>query len=46
MTVLGQPYWNDGQADIYQEDARKVLTGMPTGLVDCIVTSPVSGGMA
>ncbi|MEO3806637.1 hypothetical protein [Nonomuraea sp. B1E8] len=40
MTVLRQPYWYDDQAAIYHGDARQVLSEMPPGSVDCIVTSP------
>ncbi|MEU5859753.1 site-specific DNA-methyltransferase [Nonomuraea sp. NPDC047529] len=45
MTALREPYWSDGQAAIYHGDARQVLAEMPTGSVDCIVTSPPYWGL-
>ncbi|MEV4575029.1 site-specific DNA-methyltransferase [Nonomuraea jabiensis] len=45
MTVLREPYWSDGQAAIYHGDALQVLTEMPSGSVDCIVTSPPYWGL-
>jgi hypothetical protein len=35
-----EPYWRDATATLYAGDTREVLTEMPTGHVDCIVTSP------
>lgn len=34
------PYWNDSASALYVGDARDVLSGMPDGSADCIVTSP------
>ncbi|MFI7449601.1 DNA-methyltransferase [Nonomuraea sp. NPDC049714] len=45
MTVFRQPYWHDDQAAIYHGDARQVLSEMPAGSVDCIVTSPPYWGL-
>lgn len=35
-----EPYWRDPTATLYLGDARGVLADLPTGSVDCIVTSP------
>ncbi|MEU6720790.1 site-specific DNA-methyltransferase [Nonomuraea sp. NPDC046802] len=45
MTVLRQPYWNDEQAAIYHGDACQVLSEMPAGSADCIITSPPYWGL-
>jgi site-specific DNA-methyltransferase (cytosine-N4-specific) len=37
---MREPYWHDPTATLYLGDARDVLADMPTGSVDCIVTSP------
>lgn len=45
MTVLRQPYWHGDQAAIYHGDALQVLSEMPSGSMDCIVTSPPYWGL-
>ncbi|MEO3797755.1 site-specific DNA-methyltransferase [Nonomuraea sp. B10E15] len=45
MTVLRQPYWHGDRAAVYHGDARQVLSEMPAGSVDCIVTSPPYWGL-
>ncbi|RJL31890.1 DNA-methyltransferase [Bailinhaonella thermotolerans] len=39
------PYWSDDHTTLYLGDAREVLTEMPTGSADCIVTSPPYYGL-
>jgi site-specific DNA-methyltransferase (cytosine-N4-specific) len=34
------PYWRDSTSALYVGDAREVLSEMPDGSADCIVTSP------
>jgi DNA modification methylase len=34
------PFWEDSTSALYVGDAREVLSGMPGGSADCIVTSP------
>jgi site-specific DNA-methyltransferase (cytosine-N4-specific) len=34
------PFWQDSASALYVGDARDVLSGMPDGSADCIVTSP------
>lgn len=45
MTMPCEPYWSQEQAVIYHGDAHDVLTQMPAGSVDCIVTSPPYWGL-
>ena len=35
-----KPYYEDGQATLYQGDCRDVLRELPAGSVQCVVTSP------
>jgi DNA modification methylase len=37
---LRAPYWRDATSTLYLGDAREVLSEMPDGSADCIVTSP------
>jgi site-specific DNA-methyltransferase (cytosine-N4-specific) len=38
--VTFAPFWKDSISALYIGDAREVLSGMPAGSADCIVTSP------
>ncbi|MFC5830367.1 DNA-methyltransferase [Nonomuraea insulae] len=42
---MRQPYWTNGPATLYLGDACDVLAELPTGSVDCIVTSPPYYGL-
>lgn len=44
-TNLGTPYYADDQATLLLGDAYEVLSGMPEGAVDCVVTSPPYYGL-
>lgn len=37
---MRDPYWHDATASLYSADAREVLTEMPAGSIDCVVTTP------
>jgi DNA methylase len=38
-------YWNASGVTLYHDDAREVLSGLPAGSVDCVVTSPPYWGL-
>lgn len=37
---MRHPYWRDATATLYAADTREILADMPTGSVECVVTSP------
>ena len=42
---MSEPYYEDGSVCLWQGDALEVLEGLPSGSVDCVVTSPPYYGL-
>ena len=40
-----EPYWSDGQVNLFVGDALEVLRQLPNGSADCAVTSPPYYGL-